>query len=424
MMSVSKKKDAFESFSEKQLRVLSWWCPSSPDRNFDAIICDGAVRSGKTLCMSVSFVAWAFSAFDDTSFALCGKTVTSLRRNIITPILPVLRRLGFDCREKLSQHLVEIEYSGRRNRFYLFGGKDEGSAALIQGMTLGGVLLDEVALMPRSFVEQALARCSLDGSKLWFNCNPDTPLHWFYEEWIKKSAEKNCLYLHFTMDDNPSLTPAIKRRYESLYSGAFYDRFVLGKWVAAQGLVYPFFSRSVHVAEPEGIPSRYFISCDYGTVNPSSFGLWGEYGGRWYRLNEYYFQTMHHEFAHILHQTKNYDPAFDRITENAYIGSDWYMVGANRNAWQQGFVTSYAMSESREDFVENIAVYVTNTKDYWNNMLQNAGENGRALIKQKFEIVYSYMEQTWGINLDELRDIVLRRQDDIANGNVDLSIIE
>ena len=102
MMSVSKKKDAFESFSEKQLRVLSWWCPSSPDRNFDAIICDGAVRSGKTVCMSVSFVAWAFSAFDDTSFALCGKTVTSLRRNIITPILPVLRRLGFDCREKLS----------------------------------------------------------------------------------------------------------------------------------------------------------------------------------------------------------------------------------------------------------------------------------------------------------------------------------
>lgn len=187
--------------------------------------------------------------------------------------------------------MVEIEYSGRRNRFYLFGGKDEGSAALIQGMTLGGVLLDEVALMPRSFVEQALARCSLDGSKLWFNCNPDTPLHWFYEEWIKKSAEKNCLYLHFTMDDNPSLTPAIKRRYESLYSGAFYDRFVLGKWVAAQGLVYPFFSRSVHVAEPEGIPSRYFISCDYGTVNPSSFGLWGEYGGRWYRLNEYYFDS-------------------------------------------------------------------------------------------------------------------------------------
>lgn len=282
---------SFESFSRKQLEVLSWWCPSSPHRNRDAIICDGAVRSGKTVCMSVSFTAWAFSAFDNTSFALCGKTVTSLRRNIVTPILPVLRKLGFSCREKLSEHLVEIEYGGRHNRFYLFGGKDEGSAALIQGMTLGGVLLDEVALMPRSFVEQALARCSLEGSKLWFNCNPDTPLHWFYEEWIKKTGEKNCLYLHFTMNDNPSLTPAIIRRYESLYSGAFYDRFVLGKWVAAQGLVYPSFSAEVHVAEPPGIPSRYFISCDYGTVNPSSFGLWGECEGRWYRLSEYYFDS-------------------------------------------------------------------------------------------------------------------------------------
>ena len=174
MMRVSKRKnDTIESVSEKQLRrVILWSFPSRFLRFFDYIIFYCFVRSVMTVCMSVSFVAWAFSAFDDTSFALCGKTVTSLRRNIITPILPVLRRLGFDCREKLSQHLVEIEYSGRRNRFYLFGGKDEGSAARIQGMTLGGVLLDEVALMPRSFVEQALARSSLDGSKLWFNCNP------------------------------------------------------------------------------------------------------------------------------------------------------------------------------------------------------------------------------------------------------------
>ena len=284
-------KRTFTNFSKKQMEVLSWWCPSSPHKNRDAIICDGAVRSGKTVCMSVSFVAWASANYDDTSFAICGKTVTSLRRNIVTPILPVLEKIGFVCRQKLSEHLIEIEYAGHKNRFYLFGGKDEGSAALIQGMTLAGVLLDEVALMPRSFVEQALARCSVDGSKLWFNCNPDNPMHWFYEEWIKKTEEKNCLYLHFTMQDNPSLTPKIIRRYESLYSGAFYDRFVLGKWVAAQGLVYPFFSASTHVAEPQGIPKRYFISCDYGTVNPTSFGLWGEYDGKWYRVSEYYFDS-------------------------------------------------------------------------------------------------------------------------------------
>ena len=106
-------------------------------------------------------------------------------------------------------------------------------------------------------------------------------------------------------------------------------------------------------------------------------------------LNEYYFGTMHHEFAHILHQTKNYDPSFDRITENAYIGSDWYMT-RTEEAWKQGFVTPYAMSESREDFVENIAIYVTNTASYWDNMLANAGEQGRTLIQQKFDIVYNY----------------------------------
>lgn len=278
-------------FSEKQMQVLCWWGEKSPHRDKLAVICDGAVRSGKTTCMGISFFLWAMARFQNTSFAVCGKTIRSVRRNVVAELIPKLKSMGFSMRVRQAENEIILSYQGRENRFYLFGGRDESSAALIQGMTLGGVLLDEVALMPRSFVEQALARCSLDGSKLWFNCNPDTPLHWFYEEWIKKSGEKNCLYLHFTMDDNPSLTPAIKRRYESLYSGAFYDRFVLGKWVAAQGLVYPFFSRSVHVAEPVGIPSRYFISCDYGTVNPSSFGLWGEYGGRWYRLSEYYFDS-------------------------------------------------------------------------------------------------------------------------------------
>ena len=287
---MSKKQD-FTAFSEKQMKALCWWMPESPLRGYDAVICDGAVRSGKTLCMSVSFVAWAFSAFSDRSFALCGKTIASLRRNVVTVILPVLRELGFECNEKLSKNLIEITYGSSTNRFWLFGGKDESSAALIQGMTLAGVLLDEVTLMPRSFVEQALARCSVDGSKMWFNCNPEHPMHWFHEEWVKKHDEKNCLYLHFTMKDNPSLTPSIIRRYEKLYSGAFYERFVLGRWVAAQGCVYPMFSHEKHVVPVPDSFSQHYISCDYGTVNPSSFGLWGENGGKWYRIKEYYFNS-------------------------------------------------------------------------------------------------------------------------------------
>lgn len=282
----------YTTFSEKQLTALTWWHPSSPYSTYDGLICDGAVRSGKTTCMSLSFVAWAFYSFSDTSFAICGKTITSLKRNIVFPLTTALQELGFMCNEKLSQNLIEITYKGRTNRFYLFGGRDEGSAALIQGMTLGGVLLDEVALMPRSFCEQALARCSLPGSKFWFNCNPENPVHWFYENWIKKAEDKNCLYLHFLMKDNPSLSKNIIRRYETLYSGAFYQRFILGKWVATDGLIYPEASQGKYTLTPPVKDfEKYYISCDYGTVNPTSMGLWGLHRGVWYRFEEFYYSS-------------------------------------------------------------------------------------------------------------------------------------
>lgn len=159
-------------------------------------------------------------------------------------------------------------------------------------MTLSGVMFDEAALLVRSFVEQALARCSVEGSKFWFNCNPEFPKHWFYTEWIQKRKEKNALYLHFTMQDNPSLSKEMIKRYDSLYSGTFYERFVLGKWVAAEGLVYPFMSDiTAFYNEPKGGFDEYVVSCDYGTVNPASFGLWGRQSTVWYRIDEYYFDS-------------------------------------------------------------------------------------------------------------------------------------
>ncbi|MGN0522369.1 MAG: PBSX family phage terminase large subunit [Eubacterium sp.] len=283
--------NSFVPFSKKQLAVLTWWCKNSTVSDKNGIICDGAVRSGKTLCMSISFVSWAFYNFGGASFALCGKTVASLRRNVITPLIPALEALGFSCDYKISRNLLEITKGKITNRFYLFGGRDESSAALIQGMTLGGVMLDEVALMPRSFVEQALARCSAENAKYFFNCNPEHPYHWFYIEWIKKHKQKNVLYIHFSMEDNPSLSQAVINRYKNLYSGAFYQRFVEGRWVAAQGLVYPMFDAQRHIRKAGGAISRYYLSCDYGTVNPFSLGLWGESGGVWYRLDEYYHSS-------------------------------------------------------------------------------------------------------------------------------------
>lgn len=277
-------------FSNKQLLAMKWWnMRKYGDR--DAIICDGAVRSGKTLSMSLGFIFWASRCFDGGSFAMCGKTITSLRRNVITPMLPLLTEYGITVSEKVSRNYFDITLRSQTNRVYLFGGKDESSAALIQGMTLSGVFFDEVALMPRSFVEQALARCSVNGSKMWFNCNPDNPSHWFYTEWIKKLRKKNALYLHFTMDDNPSLSERVRERYKRMYSGAFYDRFVLGKWTASHGVVYPMFNEKEHVFSGDISCEKYVISCDYGTVNPSSFGLWGLSGGIWYRLSEYYYDS-------------------------------------------------------------------------------------------------------------------------------------
>ena len=269
---------------------MKWWNMRDYGRR-DAIICDGAVRSGKTLSMSLGFIFWAGKCFDGCSFAMCGKTITSLRRNVITPMLPMLAEYGFTVSEKVSRNYFDITLLGRTNRVYLFGGRDESSAALIQGMTLAGVFFDEVALMPRSFVEQALARCSVSGSKMWFNCNPDNPSHWFYTEWIKKLKTKNALYLHFTMEDNPSLSESVRKRYERMYSGTFYDRFILGKWTSSQGAVYPMFNSEKHVFSGDIDCERYIISCDYGTVNPSSFGLWGLHNGVWHRLREYYYDS-------------------------------------------------------------------------------------------------------------------------------------
>ncbi len=278
-------------FSKKQMQLLTWWCKGSKYCNHDAVICDGAVRSGKTMCMSISFVAWAFYRFNNSAFALCGKTIRSLKRNVVTPMVNMLTEMGFECSEKLSQNILEISLNGRQNTFYLFGGKDESSASLIQGMTLCGVLFDEVALMPKSFVEQAVARCSVNGSKFWFNCNPEYPQHWFRTEWILGKKRKNALYLHFTMDDNPSLSTKMKERYKSLYSGAFYERFILGKWVSAEGCVYPFMKDNMFVDVPDKPFEKYAVSCDYGTVNPASFGLWGYLNGVWYRIDEYYYDS-------------------------------------------------------------------------------------------------------------------------------------
>lgn len=277
----------YQKFSKKQLLALSWW--SLPKyQDYDFIICDGSVRSGKTLSMAIGFVLWSMGRFTGCSFALCGKTIESLRRNMTSDLPGWLAGL-FEIKERRSENLLIISRGGRTNRYYLFGGKDEGSASLIQGMTLAGVLFDEAALMPKSFIEQALARCSVEGSRCWFNCNPSHPYHWFYQEWICKAEEKNTLRLHFTMEDNLSLSAKKREQYQRLYTGVFYDRYILGLWVMAEGLIYPAAAAGEGIVPAEERAyTQYHVSVDYGTLNPLSMGLWGYSGGVWYRFREFY----------------------------------------------------------------------------------------------------------------------------------------
>lgn len=289
---VKKASFKFQPFSNKQLKILSWWLPNSPVHEMDGIIADGAIRSGKTISMCLSYAIWAMDTFNGQNLGMCGKTIGSFRRNVLFWLKLMLKSRGYKVADHRADNLVIISRGNVTNYFYIFGGKDERSQDLIQGITLAGCFFDEVALMPESFVNQATGRCSVDGSKFWFNCNPDGPYHWFKVNWIDKQHEKNLLYLHFTMDDNLSLSEKIKERYRNMYSGVFYDRYIRGLWVVAEGIVYDMFDKTKHIISSlKGITNeKYYVSVDYGTQNATVFLLWCRNNeGQWICAKEYYY---------------------------------------------------------------------------------------------------------------------------------------
>lgn len=266
----------FQPFSKKQRMLLNWWHESSPCYNKNGIIADGAIRSGKTIAMALSFVIWAMTTFSGQNFIMAGKTVGSFRRNVLAPLKSMMLSRGYDFDDLRSENLLVIYRNGKTNDFYIFGGKDEASQDLVQGITAAGLYCDEVALMPESFVNQATGRLSVAGSKMWFNCNPAGPLHWFKKQWIDRAAILGLLYLQFTMDDNLSLSEEIKARYKSLYSGVFYLRYIKGLWAVAEGLIYSMYSEANEYDDetrPIALDSTSirYITCDYGTTNPCVF---------------------------------------------------------------------------------------------------------------------------------------------------------
>jgi PBSX family phage terminase large subunit len=289
----------FVSFSKKQMQVLTWWTPASPYNDYNGIIADGSIRAGKTVCMAVSFVIWAMDTFDGQNFAMCGKTVGSFQRNVWKWLLPVLKLRGFEVEIHRTENLYIIRHGAVINYFYVFGGRDESSQDLIQGITLAGLFCDEAALMPESFVNQATGRCSVPGAKMWFNCNPDSPMHYFLKNWIERADKKRLLHIHFLMDDNPSLSEDVRERYRTMYSGVFFQRFILGLWVMAQGAIYKdawsdenlfddsrleWINKNLHIM-------RRYILIDYGTVNPMVYLDMYDDGRDVWVTREYYYDS-------------------------------------------------------------------------------------------------------------------------------------
>lgn len=279
--------------------------------------------------------------------------------------------------------------------------------------------------MPESFVNQATGRCSVEGSKYWFNCNPDGPYHWFKVNWIDKAIGylgkktvvklqeeakikgvglnlKKLLYLHFTMDDNLSLSEAIKARYRSMYNGVFFKRYIEGFWAMAEGIIYDMFDQDKNVVDTGTIAAEYrqrtghefwsgdkYVSCDYGTQNPTAFLLWSKGAdGKWYCRREYYYsgrdkgrQKTDKEFSEDLTvwlageeiRAVILDPA--AASFKAQLEKDGYKVKKAKNDVLDGirFVATLLLSgsifidQSCENLIKEFASYIWDAK---------AGERG------------------------------------------------
>ena len=237
----------FQPFSEQQRRLMHWWRPGLRSAEADFVIADGAIRSGKTIACIIGFLTWSQEMFSGESFILAGKTVGALKKNVIRPMLQIMEAWGWTYEYIRSGTDARIEIG--QNTYYLYGANTEAAQDALQGLTAAGAYLDEAALFPQSFIDQAIGRCSVLGSKVWMNCNPEGPHHYIREEFLlpEKQKEKKVYHLHFMMKDNLSLSPSVIRRYERAWphGSVFYKRFILGLWVAADGLIYQEFADHV-----------------------------------------------------------------------------------------------------------------------------------------------------------------------------------
>lgn len=389
----------FKPFSVKQKQLLTWWTDGSPHYLKDTIICHGAIRSGKTIAMIDSFMMWSLNKHRSQNFIIASKSMGALKRNVLEPLFEILTAKGIDYHYHMSEN-PHLKIG--TNTYYLFGANNESSQDTLQGLTAAGCYLDEVALFPRSFVEQAIGRCSavtefingiIEYPKKFMNCNPEGAFHWFKTDYIDKAEEKNILVLHFTMDDNLSLSERVKETFRRTFSGVFYQRNILGLWVMAQGVIYDMFDYAKHVLKklPPLEKNNNYVSIDYGTQNATVFLLWQKgKDGIWYCTKEYYYsgrdnqlQKTDKEFANDLEDFIGNLPIREIIIDPsaasfiAEIKQRGFKVRPADNSVVDGIrFTGSMISQGRIKFISDCKNLIKEFSAYlWDEKATNRGED-------------------------------------------------
>lgn len=244
----------------------------------------GAVSSGKTF-ISYDLMAKRCLEQGPGNSLLVGKTLTTIRRNVINPM-----------RERFGSAVSEIDGYGNvylfGRRFYAVGANDEKALKKIQGLSLVYCNGDEFATWPKSFFDMLKSRLRQPGARFDGTCNPEGPLHWAKTELIDRAAELDLKYWHFVLDDNCFLDPGYVDAIKKEYTGVWYQRYILGMWIAAEGAVYDMFDSAVHVVDELPAFERYWVGVDYGTTNPTVYLLIGQSGQGLYVIDEWRYDSV------------------------------------------------------------------------------------------------------------------------------------
>jgi PBSX family phage terminase large subunit len=352
------------------------WAPFSPKAldflaNSDARvnILHGSVRSSKTINCTVRWLDYIKSG-PPGDLAMLGKTTATLQRNVLNDLFDIVGPKNYKW---INRQQGELQIFGRR--IYCFGANNEDAESKIRGATFAGAYCDEANLYPQSVFNQLMARMSIKGAKCFCNCNPDNPYHWFYTDYIKNPQIKDKKIWQFLMEDNLSLDKDYIESLKQMYTGVWYERMILGKWVAAEGRIYDMFEADKHMIDTQAFIKqaglnpkaiKWIVGCDYGTATVMSWGLYGRLpNGTYLKVKEYYYDAMKMKVQKTDHEFAN---EFDIWVKNSGVVPWAVFCDPSAASWKTELMRrGYVVLNANNDVINGIrqvATYLNTGKFY------------------------------------------------------------